>query len=98
MFRKKCEKPNNTYTIQSLIYSLKEIMTENPELTWDSEVIISDLQSMELKREFKLYVLHDPHDNKKKLGIYSLPTTDTEETEEEKTPKTNKDNSWWNKY
>ena len=98
MFNKKCKKSKyQKHTIQSLIYSLKEIMTENPELTWDSEVIISDLKSMEFRKRYDMYVTTDYKDGKTKLCLFTIPD-DTSEYEDEPETKTKTKSNWWNKY
>jgi hypothetical protein len=80
--KKKKSEIKTTFTIESLIYSLKDIMTENPRLSMDSDVIISDLQMSEFKKNFKLYVINDYETNKAKLGIFLLPNDNSEFNEE----------------
>ena len=58
------------FTIKSLINSLNEVMSRNPEITLDSEIIISDLNMNEFKHEFRVYPTHDYKDGQTKIGIY----------------------------
>ena len=58
------------FTIKSLINSLNEVMSRNPEITLDSEIIISDLNMSEFKHEFRVYPTHDYKDGQTKIGIY----------------------------
>ena len=67
---------NNQYkkfTIKSLLNSLEEIMARNPEITLDSEVIISDINMGAFKQEVKIYPTHDYKDGQMKVGIYLNP-------------------------
>lgn len=67
---------NNQYkkfTIKSLLNSLEEIMARNPEITLDSEVIISDINMSFFKQEVKIYPTHDYKDRQMKVGIYLNP-------------------------
>ena len=82
-------------------------MTENPRLSWDSEVIISDLQMSEFRNNFKLYVINDYETRTQKLGLFLLPNdpSDFEENETgnennipETISETQKDSSWLDKY
>ena len=74
-------------------------MTNNPELTWDSEVIISDLPMTEFRERYEMYVTTDYKDGKTKLCIFTIPndTSDFEEETETETKSKGKDN-WWNRY
>ena len=83
----KKEKQYNRITIRSLLNSLEEIMARNPNITLDSEVIISDINMGVFKNEIKVYPTFDYKDNKVKVGIYTNPyekdeLLDTEETEQ----------------
>ena len=85
----KCTNQYKKFTIKSLLNSLEEIMARNPEITLDSEVIISDINMSYFKQEIKVYPTHDYKDGQMKIGIYTSPyekdeTLDTvEETKEE---------------
>lgn len=74
-------------------------MTENPELTWDSEVIISDLPMTEFRERYELHVTKDCITGKPKLCIFTVPndTSDYEDSVETDT-KVETKSSWWNKY
>jgi Mg/Co/Ni transporter MgtE len=70
----KCtENQYKKFTIKSLLNSLEEIMARNPEITLDSEVIISDINMSSFKQEIKVYPTHDYKDEKMKVGIYLNP-------------------------
>lgn len=74
MFRKKKnQKCDTKFTIESLVYSLQAMMTENPRLSWDSPVVISDLQMSGFRNNFKLYPINDYETGKIKLGLFILP-------------------------
>ena len=79
--KKKCE--TTKFTIKSLVYSLQAMMTENPRLSWDSPVIISDLQMSGFKNNFKLYPVNDYENGTIKLGLFVLPNDLDSEFEEE---------------
>ena len=90
-------------TIKSLINSLNEVMLRNPNITLDSEVIISDLNMKEFIREFKIYPTFDCTDSKHKAGIYFKPTEveiATVQVKEESVQAdcTSNNLSWLNKY
>ena len=83
----KCTNQYKKFTIKSLLNSLEEIMARNPNITLDSEVIISDINMGVFKNEIKVYPTFDYKDNKVKVGIYTNPyekdeLLDTEETEQ----------------
>lgn len=95
------------FTIKSLLNSLEEIMARNPQITMDSEVIISDINMSYFKQEVKVYPTYDYKDGQMKVGIYLNPyennellDTTTEETEQvsEQVNHTSRDLSWLNKY
>jgi hypothetical protein len=69
----KCTNTYKKFTIKSLLNSLEEIMARNPEITLDSEVIISDINMSFFKQEIKVYPTHDYKDEKMKVGIYLNP-------------------------
>jgi uncharacterized protein YrzB (UPF0473 family) len=69
----KCTNTYKKFTIKSLLNSLEEIMARNPEITLDSEVIISDINMSSFKQEIKVYPTHDYKDEKMKVGIYLNP-------------------------
>lgn len=60
-------------TIKSLLNSLEEIMARNPQITLDSEVIISDLNMSFFKQEIKVLPTHDYKDGQMKVGLYLNP-------------------------
>lgn len=81
-------------TIKSLLNSLEEIMTQNSQLTLESEVIISDLNMSFFKHDIRVLPIHDYTDGQLKVGLYLNPyekeeITDIEETDEERTNKNN---------
>jgi ribosomal protein L29 len=69
----KCNNQYKKFTIKSLLNSLEEIMARNPEITLDSEVIISDINMGAFKQEVKIYPTHDYKDGQMKVGIYLNP-------------------------
>ena len=69
----KCNNQYKKFTIKSLLNSLEEIMARNPEITLDSEVIISDINMSSFKQEVKIYPTHDYKDGQMKVGIYLNP-------------------------
>ena len=69
----KCTNTYKKFTIKSLLNSLEEIMARNPEITLDSEVIISDINMSSFKQEIKVHPTHDYKDKKMKVGIYLNP-------------------------
>lgn len=71
--KKKCTNQYNKMTIKSLLNSLEEIMARNPNITLDSEVIISDINMGAFKQEVKIYPTHDYKDGQVKVGIYLNP-------------------------
>lgn len=76
-------------------------MTNNPELSWDSEVIISDLPMTEFRERYELHVTTDYVTNKPKLCIFTIPNDTSEyedEPETETKTETKTKNNWWNKY
>lgn len=92
-------------TIRDLINSLKEVMVRNPNITWDSELIISDLDLSFFGNDCKLFPTYDYKDRKTKLGIYVI--RNKIEDEEEPQPikqqvkpltKNTTDTEWLNKY
>ena len=106
----KCGSQYKRFTIKSLFNSLEEIMARNPNITMDSEVIISDLNMSYFKQEIKVYPTYDYKDGQMKIGLYLNPyengellDTTTEETVQVKEETvqadcTSKDLSWLNKY
>jgi uncharacterized protein YrzB (UPF0473 family) len=84
----KCTNTYKKFTIKSLLNSLEEIMARNPEITLDSEVIISDINMSSFKQEIKVYPTHDYKDEKMKVGIYLSPYEKDEllDTVEEEEP------------
>lgn len=86
--KNKCNNQYRKMTIKSLINSLEEIMSRNPNITLDSEIIISDINMSYFKQEIKVYPTHDYKDGQMKVGLYINPyekdeTLDVEETIEE---------------
>ena len=83
----KCTKNTNTkykrITIRSLFNSLEEVMARSPEITLDSEVIISDLNMGVFKSELRVYPTFDYKDRKTKIGIYLNPNEKDELIEDE---------------
>lgn len=71
--KKEKEKQYNRITIRSLLNSLEDIMARNPNITLDSEVIISDINMGVFKNEIKVHPTFDYKDNKVKVGIYTNP-------------------------
>jgi uncharacterized protein YrzB (UPF0473 family) len=69
----KCNNQYKKFTIKSLLNSLEEIMARNPQITLDSEVIISDINMSSFKQEIKIYPTHDYKDGQMKVGIYLNP-------------------------
>ena len=63
-------------------------MARNPNITLDSEVIISDINMGAFKQEVKIYPTHDYKDEKMKVGIYLNPYEKDEllDTVEEEEP------------
>lgn len=95
--KKKCTNQYNKMTIKSLLNSLEEIMARNPEITLDSEVIISDINMGAFKQEVKIYPTHDYKDGQVKVGIYLNPyekdeTLDVEEETKEEVKEVNAQN------
>lgn len=75
------------FTIKSLLNSLEEIMARNPQITMDSEVIISDINISFFKQEIKVFPTYDYKDRQMKVGIYLNPyekdeLVDIEESEQ----------------
>ena len=99
--KKKCTNQYNRMTIKSLLNSLEEIMARNPEITLDSEVIISDINMSSFKQEIKVHPTHDYKDEKMKVGIYLNPyekdelldTIEEEEPTQEVTEEVNPQNA-----
>ena len=96
--KKKCTNQYNRMTIKSLLNSLEEIMARNPEITLDSEVIISDINMGAFKQEVKIYPTHDYKDGQVKVGIYLNPyekdeTLDVEEETKEEVKEVNPQNA-----
>ena len=79
----KCTNQYKKFTIKSLLNSLEEIMARNPQITLDSEVIISDINMSYFKQEIKVFPTHDYKDNQMKVGIYLNPYEKDELIEEE---------------
>lgn len=95
--KKKCTNQYNKMTIKSLLNSLEEIMARNPNITLDSEVIISDINMGAFKQEVKIYPTHDYKDGQVKVGIYLNPyekdeTLDVEEETKEEVKEVNTQN------
>ena len=95
--KKKCTNQYNKMTIKSLLNSLEEIMARNPNITLDSEVIISDINMGTFKQEVKIYPTHDYKDGQVKVGIYLNPyekdeTLDVEEETKEEVKEVNTQN------
>ena len=76
-------------TIKELLNSIEEMMKEDPRITLDSEIIISDMNMSNFKHEIKAYPTYDYKDEKMKVGLYLNPyekdelVEDEEETKEE---------------
>lgn len=92
--KNKCNNQYRKMTIKSLLNSLEEIMARNPEITLDSEVIISDVNMSYFKQEIKVYPTHDYKDRQMKVGIYLNPyekdeTLDVEEETKEEVKEVN---------
>ena len=67
---------NNQYKrirIKDIFNSLEEIMARNPNITLESEVIISDLNMGTFKSEVRIYPTKDYRDRKTKVGIFLNP-------------------------
>ena len=71
-------------------------MARNPQITMDSEVIISDINMSSFKQEIKVYPTYDYKDNQMKVGMYLNPyekdelidtVEDTEQVSEQVNPK-----------
>lgn len=69
----KCTNTYKKFTIKELLKALEEIMALNPEITLDSEVIVSDLNMSSFKQEIKVYPTHDYRDRQAKVGLYINP-------------------------
>lgn len=69
----KCTNQYKKFTIKSLLNSLEEIMARNPQITLDSEVIISDINMSFFKQEVKVYPTYDYKDQQMKVGLYLNP-------------------------
>ena len=79
-----CENKYKRLTIRELIKSFTEIISENSEITLDSEIIVSDVLMRQLNREFKLYTTFDYTDRKSKVGLFVNPDEDPDFAEEQK--------------
>ena len=99
--KNKCNNQYRKMTIKSLINSLEEIMVRNPNITLDSEIIISDINMSYFKQEIKVYPTHDYKDGQMKVGIYLNPyekdelldTIEEEEPTQEVTEEVNPQNA-----
>ena len=69
----KCNNQYKRIRIKDIFNSLNEIMARNPNITLESEVIISDLNMGTFKSELRVYPTTDYRDNKTKVGIYLNP-------------------------
>ena len=95
--KNKCNNQYRKMTIKSLINSLEEIMVRNPNITLDSEIIISDINMSYFKQEIKVYPTHDYKDGQMKVGLYINPyekdeTLDVEEETKEEVKEVNPQN------
>lgn len=82
----KCTNQYKKFTIRNLYKTLEEIMAHNPEITMDTEIIISDINMSNFKQEIKVYPTVDYKDRKTKVGLYINPYEKDEVLEEEPTP------------
>ena len=76
---------NNQYkkfTIKKLLQTLEEIMAQNPNITLESELIISDINMGAFKQGIKVYPTKDYKDGQIKVGIYTNPYEKDELLEE----------------
>lgn len=91
MKQNKCNKnTDKKLTIRNLINSLEEVMSRNPDITLDSEIVISDLNLSFFKKELKIHPIYDCYEDKTKVGLYLNPYEKNnfiEEIEEETKPK-----------
>ena len=92
--KNKCNNQYRKMTIKSLLNSLEEIMVRNPDITLDSEIIISDINMSYFKQEIKVYPTHDYKDGQMKVGLYINPyekdeTLDVEEETKEEVKEVN---------
>ena len=69
----KCTNQYKKFTIRNLLKSLEEIMAENPQITMDSEVVISDINISCFKQQVKIYPTYDYKDEQMKVGMYLSP-------------------------
>ena len=95
--KNKCNNQYRKMTIKSLLNSLEEIMVRNPDITLDSEIIISDINMSYFKQEIKVYPTHDYKDGQMKVGLYINPyekdeTLDVEEETKEEVKEVNPQN------
>ena len=95
--KNKCNNQYRKMTIKSLINSLEEIMVRNPNITLDSEIIISDINMSYFKQEIKVYPTHDYKDGQMKVGLYINPyekdeTLDVEEETKKEVKEVNPQN------
>lgn len=81
----KCTNQYKKFTIRNLYKTLEEIMACNPEITMDTEIIISDINMSNFKQEIKVYPTVDYKDRQVKVGLYINPY-EKDELLEEPTP------------
>jgi len=102
MFNNKCKEIiNKKVTIRSLLDSINNILYENPNITMDSEILVSDLNMQKFIEEFKIYPTYDYRDKSYKVGIYLSPNKDTQENLKIQNPiveDTQENLEWLKKY
>ena len=78
----KCTNTYKKFTIKSLLNSLEEIMARNPEITLDSEVIISDINMSSFKHRHSKYFWKEFWTLAEKEGAKTIVGLDAHSTEE----------------
>lgn len=74
----KCTNEYKKFTIKSLLNSLEEIMARNPQITLDSEVVISDTDMSFFKQDIKVYPTFDFRSRQMRVGLYLSPCENVE--------------------
>lgn len=96
-----CTNQYKKFTIRELFNSFEKIMAQSPEITLDSEVIISDLDMQFFNQEIKIYPTRNYKDGTLAVGIYLNPYEREEllKTVPVASEETNtEDLAWLNKY
>ena len=69
----KCTNTYKKFTIRNLYKTLEEIMACNPEISLDTEILISDMNMTNFKQEVKVYPTMDYKDRQMKVGLFLNP-------------------------